>query len=175
VTRLRECGIVGEGRFEGCVNYNDAAEVCEIRCIEEGSCTDLEVLFCSATQNPIWGCFRECRGIPDFVCSDGTVAPPYGRCDATLQCSDGADEANCPIVGGYKCRNIDQFVPYDMLCDGERDCSDGSDELSDCLPTVTCADGTELLPWFYCNGIVDCSDGVDEPGDCAVSSCPLMP
>jgi Low-density lipoprotein receptor domain class A len=173
--RLRECAIIGDGRYEACVNYNDAAEVCETRCLDQASCDDLQAFYCSQFDNAVIACFRACTGTEDFTCADGSTVAMFERCDTVPACSDGSDELDCEsFVWTYKCRNVDQAIAQEGYCDGVRDCADGSDELPDCNPALTCL-GQPVSIWNYCNGLVECSDGTDEPAGCTTGTCPLPP
>ena len=73
------------------------------------------------------------------LCSDNQYRCPGGECisssficDGDNDCSDGADEVNCP-----RCRNAerpfycplsDYCVSINWVCDGEKDCRHGEDE-----------------------------------------------
>ncbi len=66
-----------------------------------------------------------------FLCGDGQCISASWRCDRESDCSDGADEADCPAQecgdDEFSCDN-GQCVPNDWRCDGDNDCGDMSDE-----------------------------------------------
>jgi len=168
VSRLRECDVLGAGRFE-CANYGDAAEVCETECLREAPCGEVADFYC-AYEGSVARCFTQCIGIEPFTCDDGVVLESYVKCNGFVDCTGGEDELDCVLIGGYKCRNVDTFIDYSFVCDGVDDCSDGSDELPDCEVALTC-NGIEITEFSVCNGVTTCADGADEPSGCAVATC----
>ncbi|HEX6272368.1 MAG TPA: hypothetical protein VFZ53_04990 [Polyangiaceae bacterium] len=166
--RLRECDVIDSGRY-ACSNYGDRAELCEIQCVEDASCADVAEFACSFGGR-IARCFQECIGLSPFTCTDGTVIEPYLRCDGSSDCAGDEDEADCSLVNGYKCRNVDDFVDSTLYCDGYDDCADGSDEVPDCVEVHVC-DGLSISEAQMCNGIAVCDDGSDEPEECAELAC----
>ena len=174
-SRLRECGLISGGRFGGCVDYGDKAEVCETRCLRDASCANLGFFFCGpAGDNDILKCFRSCSGETPFKCAGGGAElGPFVRCNGIADCPGGDDEASCDTFEPqYKCRNVAQSVSQALYCDGKSDCSDGSDEPPGCAPASACSDGSMYSIWSYCNGRADCPDGTDEPAGCATNTCP---
>jgi len=167
--RLRECGSLGSGRF-ACANYNDRAELCEIECLQEASCSALLEWTC-AFSGSVARCFQECIGISPFACNDGTLLPGYGRCNGFDECVNGEDELDCTLINGFKCRNVDSFLDSDLFCDGREDCSDGSDEPPDCDFVLECDGDFPVAEFEVCNGVQRCEDGADEPSTCAVLMC----
>ena len=91
-----------------------------------------------------------------FYCTDGTFTQK-GRCDFTLDCSDGADERGC---GHFVCG--DKLIDPGGACD-TRYCPVAPPF---CLPNdpshILCGDGTETHILNLCNGSNDCVNGRDE-------------
>ncbi len=168
-SRLRECGVLGAGRYH-CENFGDDAEQCESSCVRDAECAGLEEFYCSF-MGPVSRCFQECIGLATFTCDDGTVLSVNARCDGFGECLNLEDEADCTAVSGYRCRNVDQRVDFSLYCDGVPDCSDGSDETPGCAVELTCDDGVSVTGYQICDGIRYCTDGSDEASGCAVSTC----
>jgi hypothetical protein len=167
--RLRECGVLSQGRYD-CANYLDPAEDCETACLANAACTDIVDFQCNF-RGSIGRCMEGCIGLTSFTCLDGTVISAYRKCDGIEDCSDGDDEEGCNLIGGYKCRNVDSYVDSSFYCDGVEDCSDGSDEVPDCGPELTCDGGMAVSGYEVCNGYESCADGSDEPSGCAAITC----
>jgi hypothetical protein len=169
-SRLRECGLVGPGRYTGCTNYSDAAEICEQACVASAACADIEDYYCGPG-DVLGACLGSCVGEMPVSCADGTSFSYLYRCDGYEDCVGGEDETGCQGAS-VKCRNVDQRVDESLLCNGMPDCSDASDEPPECSATFTCGDAETLPAVFACDGFADCLDGTDEPVDCAVAMCP---
>ena len=69
-----------------------------------------------------------------FMCAPGESCEIENICDGTAECSNGADELECP--GRFFCypNSTDrmEWVTEDKLCDGVKDCSNGRDECDPC-------------------------------------------
>ena len=66
--RLRECGVLGDGRFQGCHYFEDEAENCELDCVEQASCNDLAAPYCGGDERHLTelaACEQRCR---ELVC-----------------------------------------------------------------------------------------------------------
>jgi hypothetical protein len=166
--RLRECGVLGAGRFH-CENFQDEAEVCETTCLAEAACSSVEGFYC-AYSGAVPRCFEGCIGLSPFTCDDGVVLSAYTRCNTISECTNGEDELDCPATSTLKCRNVDERVQLSLFCDGQADCSDGSDETPGCAREHTC-DGSAIQEIQICDGTQHCADGSDEAPDCAVTTC----
>nr|QBP17600.1 heparan sulfate proteoglycan [Recilia dorsalis] len=96
------------------------------------------------------------------------------RCNGTLECQDGTDEAGCPslsttdcAVGEFLC-DLTRCIPQSQVCDGEEQCNDKTDEHNcpsrACRPDeFECRDGSGCVDRRrYCNGQPDCRDYSDE-------------
>ncbi len=172
--RERSCGILGEGKTP-CADFYDAAEPCEISCMERATCADIIGYYCGTGYVALGTCYASCVGLAPVDCGDGNKLPGWARCSGTEDCADGSDEAGCNAANtGYKCRNADQFVASEKLCDGTRDCSDASDENAECAKRTCKVNGvdTQLASYTTCDGTADCDDASDEPTECAVLACP---
>ena len=75
---------------------------------------------------------------PKFICAPGTTnyekCDIENVCDGTAECSNGADEMECP--GRFYCSPNStgkiEWISEDKLCDGVKDCSNGRDECDPC-------------------------------------------
>ena len=178
----RECGLRTPGRTN-CVDYYDAAEPCETRCISQSTCADFTQSACSPGTNPsstFLICSAKCIGLQPVTCRSGAVISGYTRCNGDYECgaADDTDEASCPVdTYRYKCRTVDEYVASAQVCDEHKDCSDGSDEHAGCKTALSCQyEGStiELQPQAICDGFTQCDDGRDEPSDCAGGlTCPV--
>jgi len=132
---------------------------------------------CSVTQDgALRTCWAKCIGLQPVTCKDGRVLAGTVRCNGQNDCGNGndpdtddTDEAGCTVTG-YKCRSVDQFVPYEKLCDHHPDCSDGTDEHAGCETALTCSVNgtmTEIPTEAICSSVAQCDDGSDQPSECA--------
>jgi Low-density lipoprotein receptor domain class A len=175
--RQRECGALGATGNTACVNYEDAPEPCEAKCVTEASCDDIIEATCgSGPAVALNTCLARCTNLPPVTCKDGTQLDGYTRCNGFSDCGseitadpDTTDEDGCTATG-FHCRTVDAWVPFDVRCNGVPDCSDASDETDDCEVVGKCGD-LDILASMKCNGIPDCPDGEDEPSTCAARMC----
>lgn len=178
--RLRDCGVIGKGRFQGCHNFDDAAEECELDCVRDATCSDLAAPYCAGDTRVLTelaACEQRCVGYQVFTCTEGTLLHRGAVCDGIDDCNDAADEADCNAQTEfeYACRD-GSFYAATEVCDGANDCANGLDEafcgsLFSCIPSDDQATGF-INEVNACDGIRDCEDGSDEPEDCAVAQCP---
>ncbi len=177
--KQRECGIRTEGET-ACVNYYDAAEPCETRCLANATCAALVTYTCgseASLADSLSGCMAECVGLQPVTCKSGLKLSGYTHCNGAMDCGtdDATDEADCNGGLVYRCRNVDESIDSAKRCDGKKDCSDGSDETSDCKPIRRCQSGggmIELTSFDICDGFPRCDDGSDEPSNCSTLTCP---
>jgi len=174
--KLRQCGLLGGGRTS-CVNYNDAAERCEIACTSKAPCNEFVDYTCTAGDVSAFNdCMAKCIGLEPVTCKDGTVLSGFSRCNGTAECpgGDDSDEMSCKVTG-FKCRGVMQFVDLARVCDQHRDCLDGSDEHAGCKTAFSCKVGgttTEINAASVCDSVAQCDDMSDEPIECAPFACP---
>ncbi|XP_074098383.1 low-density lipoprotein receptor-related protein megalin isoform X1 [Cotesia typhae] len=105
--------------------------------------------------------------------------PKYQKCDMTVDCIDGSDEANCPEIkcqpDDFKCGGTvpEHCIRKEKRCDGYLDCRNGKDEKNcplllkqpctldqfRCTSTQQCIEESAR-----CNYKDDCGDNSDEEG-----------
>jgi hypothetical protein len=171
--RLRECGVLSEGEFQGCIPYGDSVETCELKCLADATCQDIAGC---PTSDKYDICGNRCRQVEPVVCADGSEHAAFRACDGTKDCPGGEDEADAACrETGFPCRS-GGIVASAQVCDGKRDCADGSDEAS-CKVLFSCSDlgdvglpnprEKKIKPQDYCNASSQCSRREDEPDGCA--------
>ncbi|XP_023703710.1 low-density lipoprotein receptor-related protein 2 [Cryptotermes secundus] len=102
--------------------------------------------------------------------------PPHHRCDMTVDCVDGTDEAECTYrkcqTEDFRCgSNSGPCLPKEKKCDGYYDCRNRRDEegcppdhgVSCSLDQFRCANKQRCIDNFLkCNHRNDCGDNSDE-------------
>jgi hypothetical protein len=186
-SKLRGCQLVSSGQLYPPVGDSEVAR-CAARCAAEGTCEDVQQLYCS---NYLTLYMRECQAecfAPRECESGGGEFTLLERCDGEEQCRDGSDEVGCPPrdSGGAQpstCLSTGKaFAPYER-CDGVAQCEDATDE-SGCPQAgelFTCemrvaGEVREVAMSAVCDLKRDCPDGSDESEarGCAKLSCPEM-
>ena len=85
------------------------------------------------------------RSCERFECTNSFKCPgsyciPYGKlCDGTVDCQDGADEVNCPVLtcaNMFHCRVEGLCIHPSQLCDGVVDCRESMDDEKYCEPAL---------------------------------------
>lgn len=114
----------------------------------------------------------DCYGIPPFLCGSGEQVVESARCDITVDCMDGSDEADC--TNQFTCDNGSQIF-IDDTCDGDLDCCAGETECPDPsdeagCPQFMCTSGESIPTKLQCDVIPHCEDGSDEI-DCPTFEC----
>jgi hypothetical protein len=156
----RACGLLSEGRVN-CSDWSmNAQEACEVRCVIDAPCEDVESVFCTwFPSEALEACYERCEELHGFACADGSGTVPLDWiCDGWDDCTDGSDEAGC---SNFTCHD-DEVIPEEWVCDGYEDCWDGEDEVG--CPTFTCDDGEVVPADYVCDYFDDCADGSDERG-----------
>ncbi|CAH1397949.1 unnamed protein product [Nezara viridula] len=115
-----------------------------------------------------------------YVWNKTYCIPPHYRCDMTVDCVDGTDEAECLFrtcqPGDFYCTMSNNHskpfcIPKEKRCDGYIDCRNGRDEegcfspptLSCTLDKFRCAKGHRCIDASAkCNHRNDCGDNSDE-------------
>ncbi|KAL7294867.1 hypothetical protein TKK_0011791 [Trichogramma kaykai] len=119
-----------------------------------------------------------------YVFNKTYCVPPYQRCDMTVDCVDGTDEAGCNyrkcLPDDFRCGNTtpELCLPAEKRCDGYLDCRNGRDEEGcpgsrapcrldqfRCNVTQRCIDQQ-----LRCNHKDDCGDNSDEE-HCSFPAC----
>jgi hypothetical protein len=173
LSEFRSCNLLTEGKVS-CDDFG--ATPCEISCIQDASCDELESWLClSMVTSSMMDCLEACElAGGTFACADGSdvIAADY-QCDGMEDCNDGSDEVGCQGVAPatFTCDDGEQ-VPADWRCDGEVDCNDSSDE--DGCPAssyFTCGSGEQISAAYVCDLDPDCDDESDEAQGCAQLVC----
>nr|CAD7197742.1 unnamed protein product [Timema douglasi] len=172
-------------------NYATEADICPsgmFRC-PEGRCI-LSLRVCDYQKDCDKG-EDEFQACPPPECEPGQLScgqyvwnktyciPPHHRCDMTVDCVDGTDEAECTYrkcqLEDFKCgrNNSGPCLPKEKHCDGYYDCRSRLDEegcgpshgVSCSLDQFRCANGQRCIDIVQkCNHRNDCGDNSDEEG-----------
>jgi len=179
--RLVACDVLGEGLFQGCHEFGDVAESCELDCLTQAPCDEVATYLCGhfgAELSQLDACMQGCVGLPAVECADGRLLSRSTRCDGVVDCQDEADEAECEgdtLIAYGSCRDGAFFTRAER-CDGKPNCANEADEVA-CDTLVVCVPAdqrqsfVELPALSACDGVKDCLGGEDEPAECAVASC----
>ncbi|PIO53597.1 Low-density lipoprotein receptor domain class A, partial [Teladorsagia circumcincta] len=117
---------------------------------------------------------RSCSGSGKALCADGTCLERSRVCDGIVDCSDGADEEDCP---GTCILDKNVKIPQVTCADGRRypeaeACAGVIEQCAynctkcDKRLAFTCNDKKCVPQMLVCDGIEDCSGGEDE-SDCS--------
>jgi hypothetical protein len=169
VGQLTDCGVLTGTRFKGCEDDHPLLP-CMAACVTDYGCDQVAGMYCYGSFNDYASCLEACRMAlppPEFVCGDGSRILASWRCDGSVDCPGGEDEA-CPD-GKFTCGNGLE-IPAGWVCDGVQDCQGGNEDERDCGPMISCDDGTSLPASLDCDGTPDCPGGEDER-DCAKLMC----
>ncbi|KAK0162271.1 hypothetical protein PV327_008621 [Microctonus hyperodae] len=172
----------------GFFNFRDGRAHFHRRTIYDGILLLSSIIIIALSQVHITSALKEsapteCE-LNQFTCSQYIFnktycIPKYQKCDMTVDCVDGSDEANCPEV---KCR-ADDFrcggtspelcIRREKRCDGYLDCRNGKDE-ENCpfqltppctLDQFRCNSSQQCIDEsLRCNYKDDCGDNSDEKG-----------
>ncbi|KAA0184217.1 hypothetical protein HAZT_HAZT009401 [Hyalella azteca] len=106
-------------------------------------------------------------GKDEFFCDD-LCHPNSVRCNATAECRDGSDEANCTSCADdfFVCDERCVATTDSRRCDGVVQCTNGTDEMSCTACTgnsFRCNDSClPITDARYCDGFVQCNGSTDE-------------
>jgi hypothetical protein len=138
-TKLNDCDLQS-GMANCALAPRDRLTACLFACFTPASCTEIESTFCTLDPTTNFGtCLSACQNVI-LDCGDGTTYAAGDKCDGTVNCASGADEALCDVID---CQD-GTTVPLDYECDGVSHCSTGADE-ADCATLVCSTPGQGVL------------------------------
>lgn len=158
VRRAEQCGVIG-GDYRACVNYGDAAERCELQCLQRADCSFFERLLCAGERPLHWPANSSDAGL-DTGADAGARAmndarAPSGAADsvsATRRCFE-----ECIGLQPFRCDD-GRWVSAEARCDFVEHCDDGEDETG----CTRCADGVLVERGDVCPTLSSCGEGCAE-------------
>ena len=159
-SKYRRCNLIDSTANFNCIEPESVADLCLSKCFTNATCSELHNALCLESTTLLNKCYDQCdyatSSETDIDCGNGETYTERDRCDDYEDCSNGADEENCPH---FTCKS-GETISLAFRCDGETDCDDESDEMS--CPTFRCKNGEIISQDSRCDGYDDCSDESDE-------------
>jgi hypothetical protein len=159
-SRYRSCNLIDSTATFACIEPESAADLCISKCFTSATCAEIHNALCLESRALLEKCNDQCgyatSNETDIDCGDGETYTEWERCDDYEDCSNGADERNCPH---FTCKS-GEVISLEYRCDGDLDCDDDSDEMG--CPTFRCKNGDTIPQDSRCDGFDDCSDESDE-------------
>jgi hypothetical protein len=160
ISKFQGCRLIPQNTAVECDEPEEDDDRCAAQCFITMSCTELTAALCNAKLEGLQRCVEACNQDSssgnESDCGNGETYENAARCDGYDDCSNGADETNCPV---FNCKNGSTIAP-DYQCDGFDDCGDNSDETG--CPVFNCKNGSTIAPDYQCDGSDDCGDNSDE-------------